>query len=72
MRSVLVVASLMAFAPAGALAKGAPVVFHAHLATVPPIVTHLHDVQLPSADKVMQGCGGHRYRDPDTHECRGF
>ncbi len=74
MRSALVIASMvMVLAPAVALAKGAPTVYRAHLiAAVPPLVTQLHNVQLPSADKVLQGCGGHRYRDPNTNECRGF
>ena len=74
-RYVFVVASAMtALTPVLALAKGAPTpAARGHvIATVPPVVTQLPQIELPSADKMLQGCGGHRYRDPATQQCRGF
>ena len=74
-RYVLVIASAMiAFAPVQTLAgMGAPVVFHA-VATVPPVVPPALPSALPdvSADKLLRGCGTHRYRDPTTRQCRSF
>lgn len=64
-----VMLALMALAPVQGLAKGAPTPVHV-VAAIPPVVTHtLPDI---SAEKLLSGCGGHRFRDPATHECRGF
>jgi hypothetical protein len=73
-RYVLVIASAMvALVPIQALAKGAPVVAHA-VAAVPLVVSHVVPRALPdvSTDKLLRGCGTHRYRDPTTQQCRGF
>ena len=73
-RYVLVIASAMiALAPVQTVAKGAPVVFHA-VAMVPPVVPRALPSTFPdvSADKLLRGCGTHRYRDPTTQQCRSF
>lgn len=70
----LVIASAMiALASVQALAKGAPTPVHA-IAAVPLLVSHVLPTELPnvSADKLLKGCGTHRYREPTTHQCRSF
>jgi hypothetical protein len=69
-RYVLAISAVvMALAPVAALAKGAPTPAHV-MATVPvPLPSSLPDV---SADKMLAGCGTHRFRDPNTHLCRGY
>jgi hypothetical protein len=69
-RYVLVIASaVIALAPVQTLAKGPPTPVHV-IAAVPLVVPHA----LPnvSADKLIKGCGTHRYRDPTTQRCRSF
>ena len=73
-RYVLVIASAMiVLAPVRTLAKGAPTVVHA-IAAVPPLIPRALPTALPdvSADKLLRGCGTHRYRDPTTQRCRSF
>ena len=73
-RYVLVIASAMvALPPVQALAKGAPTPVHA-IAAVSLVVPHALPTELPnvSADKLLKGCGTHRYREPTTHQCRSF
>jgi hypothetical protein len=69
-RYLLVIASAMiALGPVQALAKGQPTPVHV-IAAVPPVIPRA----LPSvsADKLLRGCGTHRYRNPTTQQCRGF
>jgi hypothetical protein len=69
-RCLIVVASAMiALAPIQATAKGQPTPVHV-IAAVPPVMPRaLPDL---SADKLLKGCGNHRYRDLTTQKCRSF
>jgi hypothetical protein len=70
-RYVLVIASAMtALAPVQTLAKGQPTPVHV-IAAVPPVIPRALPSELP-ADKLLRGCGTHRYRDPTTQQCRSF
>ena len=54
-------------APAGlTFAKGAPTVFHT---SSPAEAPSTHDRAVPVS--FLGGCGHGRYRDPNTHQCRG-
>ena len=68
----LTLAILMLIAPREASARGGP--FHlfprAEAATVAPSRTEAATVT-PSRTETFGGCGGKRYRDPNTHRCRG-
>ena len=73
-RYVFVIAlAMIAQAPVQALAKGAPTPVHA-IAAVPLVVSHVLPTELPnvSADKLLKGCGTHRYREATTQQCRSF
>jgi hypothetical protein len=73
-RFILVIASAtVALAPIQALAKGQPTPTHA-IAAVSLVVPHVLPTELPnvSADKLLKGCGTHRYREPTTQQCRSF
>jgi hypothetical protein len=68
-RYLAVALAMMVLVPVEGLAKGAPTPVHV-VAAIPPVVLHtLPDI---SAEKLLSGCGGHRYRDPVTQQCRGF
>jgi hypothetical protein len=74
-RNIALVGTLaiqMLIAPHEASARGGP--FHlfpqAEAATVTPSRTEAATVT-PGRTETFGGCGGKRYRDPNTHRCRG-
>ena len=73
-RYLIIVASpVIALTPVQALAKGQPTPVHV-IAAVAPVVPAMVARGLPniSADKLLKGCGNHRYRDATTQQCRSF
>jgi hypothetical protein len=65
---VVIALAMTVLAPVHAVAKGAPTPVHV-IAAVPPVIHSLPDI---SAEKLLAGCGGHRYQDVATHQCRSF
>jgi hypothetical protein len=71
-RIVVTVAIAMSIAPHEALAKGGTF----HLGVWSPVsraeATPVNSPRTETAEPLsFGGCGGKRYRDPNTHRCRG-
>ena len=68
---VVAVAILVLFAPHEASAKGGTFLW-SHLSPVSRAEAKTEISSRPEATPLtIRGCGGKRYRDPNTHRCRG-
>jgi hypothetical protein len=65
----LTLAILMVIAPDEASARGGP--FHLFPAVSPAEAKAVTSSRPEETTVTFGGCGGKRYRDPNTHRCRG-